>query len=128
MTRPNGTRASATPAERPPSFENPPSETRRSRVLRTLRALEPDLRAAGVRHISLFGSVARGHDRADSDIDLALDLEPCAVPSGFQFVAHVERLKQQLAAALGRNVDVVILPARRGTLEEALKRDAVPAF
>jgi predicted nucleotidyltransferase len=52
-------------------------------VLRTLRALEPELRAAGVRHISVFGSVARGEDTATSDVDLALDLAPDTTPPGF---------------------------------------------
>ncbi|SRR5579883_2278903 len=107
---------------------NPPNENPRSRVLSTLRALEPELQAAGVRHVSLFGSVARGDDSASSDVDLALDLAPGTLPTGFQFVAHVERLKRRLAAALNRDVDIVILPAKRRALEETLRREAVPAF
>jgi len=103
-------------------------EAHRSQVLRKLRALEPELRAAGVRHVSVFGSVARGEDTVASDVDLALDLAPDAVPTGFQFVAYVDRLKRRLAAALSRNVDIVILPARRRELKEALSRDAIPAF
>ena len=81
-----------------------------SRVLSTLRALEPELRAAGVRHISVFGSVARGEDTATSDVDLAVDLAPDTTPSGFQFVVYIERLKKRLAAALSLEVDIVILP------------------
>ena len=65
-----------------------------SHVLKTLRALEPELRAAGVRHISVFGSVARGEDTATSDVDLALDLAPETTPPGFQFVVYIDRLKQ----------------------------------
>lgn len=53
-----------------------------SHVLSTLRALEPELREAGVRHISVFGSVARGEDTASSDVDLALDLAPDRTPPG----------------------------------------------
>lgn len=103
-------------------------ELHRSDVLRTLRALEPELRAEGVRHVSVFGSVARGEDTPASDVDLALDLTPESVPTGFQFVPYVERLKRKLAAALSRNVDIVILPARRRELKEALSREAIPAF
>jgi predicted nucleotidyltransferase len=99
-----------------------------SQVLQTLRALEPELRAAGVRHVSVFGSVARGEDTASSDVDLALDLVPDTTPSGFQFVVYVERLKDKLATALRRNVDIMILPARRQELKEALGREAIPAF
>lgn len=103
-------------------------EAHRIEVLRTLRALEPELRAEGIRHVSLFGSVARGEDTLASDVDLALGLAPGAAPTGFQFVAYVDRLKLRLAAALCRNVDIVILPARRRELKEVLSREAIPAF
>ena len=99
-----------------------------SDVLSTLRALEPELRAVGVRHISVFGSVARGEDTATSDVDLALDLAPDTTPLGFQFVAYIERLKRRLATALSRDVDLVVLPARRPELREILSREAIAAF
>lgn len=105
-----------------------PYEAHKSQVLRRLKALEPELRAEGVRHVSVFGSVARGEDTLASDVDLALELAPDAVPTGFQFVTYVDRLKRRLAAALSRNVDIVILPARRRELQDALSRDAIPAF
>jgi hypothetical protein len=104
------------------------SKKHHSHVLRTLRALEPELRAAGVRHIAVFGSVARGEDTANSDVDLALDLAPETTPLGFQFVVYIERLKQRLATALSRDVDIVVLPARRQELRETLSREAIPAF
>lgn len=104
------------------------SEAQRIHVLRTLKALEPELRAEGVRHVSVFGSVARGEDTLASDVDLALDLAPGAAPTGFQFVSYVDRLKRRLATALSRNVDIVILPVRRPALKEALSREAIPAF
>jgi uncharacterized protein len=107
---------------------NAASEAHRSQILRTLRALEPQLRAEGIRHVSVFGSVARGDDTPASDVDLAVDLAPDAVPGGFLFVTYIDGLKRRLAAALSRNVDVVILPARRPELKEALSREAVMAF
>lgn len=103
-------------------------EAHRTEVLRTLKALESELRAEGIRHVSVFGSVARAEDDAASDVDLALDLEPGAAPGGFQFVAYVDHLRVRLAAALSRKVDIVILPARRQELKEALTREAIPAF
>jgi predicted nucleotidyltransferase len=99
-----------------------------SNVLSTLRALEPELRAVGVRHISVFGSVARGEDTATSDVDLALDLAPDTTPPGFQFVVHIERLKRRLATALSCDVDLVVLPAQRPGLRETLSREAIAAF
>src|SRR5262245_6855645 len=101
------------------------SKTIHQHVLRTLRALEPELHAAGVRHVSLFGSVARGEDNTGSDIDLALDIELGAVPDGFEFIAHIERLKLRLTAALRRDVDILVLPARRRELQEALSRESI---
>jgi predicted nucleotidyltransferase len=44
-------------------------------VRRQLAAKEPELRRRGVRHLAVFGSVARGEDRADSDVDLAVEIE-----------------------------------------------------
>jgi predicted nucleotidyltransferase len=104
------------------------ASTINNQVLQTLRALEPELRAAGVCHVSIFGSVARGEDTVGSDVDLAVDLAPGSAPTGFQFVVYVERLKDKLAAALRRDVDLVILPARRRELKETLSREAIPAF
>jgi hypothetical protein len=40
-----------------------------------LAAKEPELRRRGVRHLAVFGSVARGEDSADSDVDLAVEIK-----------------------------------------------------
>ena len=45
----------------------------RDRIIFELRARQADLRVAGVKHLALFGSVARGTAREASDIDLAAD-------------------------------------------------------
>jgi hypothetical protein len=100
----------------------------RARILTLLRALEPDLRARGVMHVSVFGSVARGDDTPSSDVDLALDLAPGSAPDGFQFTAYVDEIRKSLVAALSRSVDLVILPARRKELAQALGREAIAVF
>ncbi|MHB1813825.1 MAG: nucleotidyltransferase family protein [Steroidobacteraceae bacterium] len=104
------------------------SAENRDRIVMTLRALEPDLRARGVRHISVFGSVARGEDTPNSDVDLALDLASGRAPEGFQFTAFVDEVKRSLAAALSCSVDIVILPARRRDLAQTLRREAIVVF
>ncbi|HEX8401512.1 MAG TPA: nucleotidyltransferase domain-containing protein [Allosphingosinicella sp.] len=48
----------------------------RDSVLARLRARELSLREAGVRRLSLFGSVARGEASAAPDVDLAVILDP----------------------------------------------------
>ena len=100
----------------------------RVRILTLLRALEPDLRARGVMHVSVFGSVARGDDTPSSDVDLALDLAPGSAPDGFQFTAYVDEIRKSLVAGLSRSVDLVILPARRKELAQALGREAIAVF
>jgi hypothetical protein len=45
-----------------------------------------------------------------------------------RFVVYIERLKQRLATALSRDVDIVVLPARRPELRETLSREAIAAF
>ena len=40
-----------------------------------LAATEPELRRRGIRHLAIFGSVARGEGRPDGDIDLAIEIE-----------------------------------------------------
>lgn len=44
-------------------------------VLTTLRHHRADLERLGVRHAAVFGSVARGDQGPESDVDLAVDLE-----------------------------------------------------
>jgi predicted nucleotidyltransferase len=48
----------------------------RETVIRTLRAHEAELRAEGISHVYLFGSVARGEEDEKSDVDLFYDCEP----------------------------------------------------
>jgi len=93
---------------------------KREEVLLRLREAWPALSALGVRSLLLFGSVARGEAREESDVDLAVDLEG---PITFdRFMA----LKLYLKEVLGRPVDLVRLqalkpPLRRLVEEEGLR-------
>lgn len=49
---------------------------KRDDIIRTIQAHESDIRAEGVAHLALFGSRARGDERADSDLDILLDVQP----------------------------------------------------
>lgn len=61
----------------------------------------------GVRNVRVFGSVARGEDTAESDIDLLVDIDP-----GVGLFA-IGALEAELEELLGREVDVVIARALR---------------
>jgi hypothetical protein len=55
----------------------------------------------GARNVRVFGSVARGDDRADSDIDLLVEVEPG------RSLLDVIGFEQDLSELLGRRVEVL---------------------
>ena len=68
----------------------------RDKILARLQAHEPELRGMGVRSLALFGSVARGEDTPESDIDLLVSIEPEAELSLLGFVGISQRLSDLL--------------------------------
>jgi predicted nucleotidyltransferase len=59
-------------------------------------------RQYGARRIRVFGSVARGEERPDSDIDFLVDF-----PRGYDLFAQRLPLTERLAEITGRRLDVV---------------------
>ena len=48
----------------------------RDQLVAELRALRPAFEERAVSHMVLFGSRARGNNRADSDVDLMIEVDP----------------------------------------------------
>ncbi len=76
-----------------------------------------------VRRMSLFGSVAVGTERPDSDVDLLVEFIPGEAPSGFLLVDMQDEL---VRAFNGRPVDlafpsVLRNPYRRRAIEAQMK-------
>ena len=94
------------------------------RVIATLRAHEPELRAAGIRTLSLFGSIARGEAGQDSDIDLVAEFDPAVRMDLIRLVG----LERELAALLGREVQILPEPVEKPRLRANIARDRVRAF
>ncbi len=94
------------------------------RVIALLRAHEAELRRAGIRHLSLYGSVARGDAVADSDVDLVVELDPEAHIGLFALGA----LERRLTELIGRPVDLLSEPIERSRLRASIDRDRRRAF
>jgi len=74
----------------------------------------------GARDVRVFGSVARGEDRPDSDVDFLVKLDP-----GTTLLKHAA-LVRELEALLGCKVDVVSERALRERIRNRVLREAVP--
>lgn len=90
-------------------------------VRRSLSAARAELGDLGVRSLDLFGSVARGEARADSDVDLLVEFDH---PIGLFHFFHVQ---QRLEAILGARVDLVMRDAVKPQLRERILAEAVRA-
>jgi uncharacterized protein len=93
-------------------------------VIAILRRHESALRARGIRHAAVFGSIARGDTRPDSDVDILVEFEPGAEGSIYDYM----RLKDYIAGLFERPVDVIDRDALKPHLRAPSARDAVYAF
>jgi predicted nucleotidyltransferase len=89
----------------------------------TLQQEKEEILAIANRHhadnVRLFGSVARGEDRPDSDVDFLVDFQPGSTL--FDQAALIEAL----SIKLGRKVDVVSSRALNRHLQQKISEEAV---
>ena len=74
----------------------------------------------GARRVRIFGSVARGEARPDSDVDFLIELEP-----GRSLLDHAALLLD-FEQLLGQEVDVVTERGLRPRISERVLKEAVP--
>src|ERR1700677_4804481 len=96
----------------------------RAHALETLKRSEPALRARGVRHAAVFGSVARGDHRPDSDVDIMGEIDPEAHIT----VSDSAGLKEYIASLFDAQVDVVTRESLKPYVRPAATADAHYAF
>jgi hypothetical protein len=95
-----------------------------SDVLQTLRTHQSELRLLGVSHAAVFGSVARGEARSDSDIDVLVELDEDRSMGIFEYA----RLKIYVNELLDGAGDVVNRRTLKPLLRDNILRDAIHAF
>lgn len=100
----------------------------RDTISAKLNAHRAELQALGVVSASIFGSAARGDDSPESDIDIAVKLDPAKTPPGLDYIGFVDAIQQHLEALLQSEVDVVPEPANKKRLQDQIEKDRVVAF
>ena len=93
-------------------------------VLTALRARESDLRAKGVARAALFGSIARGEQGPDSDIDIMIDLDPDRHVGVYGLVDIMNTIGDLFTI----KVDVSERQSLRPFVRPSAERDAIYAF
>lgn len=96
----------------------------REHILAILRTHAPELNAAGLVHLRVFGSVARGEASAGSDVDLLADFEP----SKRVTLVTVGRLESWLSDLLDAPVDISSAAWMRDHVRDRALKEAVLVF
>ena len=95
-----------------------------SHLIETLQRQKEEINAIASRYhaenVRLFGSVARGDDATDSDIDFLVDFQPGSTL--FDQAALIDALTTRL----GRKVDVISSRALNKHLAQKIRQEAVP--
>jgi predicted nucleotidyltransferase len=88
-----------------------------AQIFSAVNRIRPALQARGLRRIGVFGSVARGTARSDSDVDFLVELEDrCDL-------LDVVAMKILLKNELGCEVDVVSEGGPKHDIRESILRE-----
>ncbi|MCY1550809.1 Nucleotidyltransferase domain protein [compost metagenome] len=92
--------------------------------LQTLNAQRDAINALahqyGASHVRVFGSVARGEDTEDSDVDFLVEF-----PQGYDLFKQRIKLAQSLEALLGRKVDLIPEHELNEYIREAVLHESI---
>jgi uncharacterized protein len=95
----------------------------RDEAITRLKRHEAELRQLGVEHLYLFGSMARGTAREDSDVDLFFDH-----PEGSLGLFQLMDVKDAAARILGRKTDIMTRRSLHPVLRARIEASALQVF
>lgn len=96
----------------------------RHEILQILRDHERELKADGIMHLQVFGSIARGEASAHSDVDLLADFDA----SKRLTLVTLGRLQSRLSELLGVEVDLSSSAWMKEPVRTKAMYEAVRAF
>ena len=97
---------------------------RRDEVINKLRAHEAELKAVGILRLAIFGSVARGDNSPESDVDLLAEFDK----TKHYTLLTMGRIESRLADLLGTRVDLSSREWLKESVKDRVLREAVLAF
>jgi len=89
-----------------------------------LRAHEAELKAVGILRLAIFGSVARGDNSPESDVDLLAEFDK----TKHYTLLTMGRIESRLADLLGTRVDLSSPEWLKDSVKKRVLREAVLAF
>jgi predicted nucleotidyltransferase len=95
----------------------------RDQAIDILRRHRGELERAGVRHLYLFGSVARNEARAQSDVDLFFDYDK----GQFELFALME-VKELASNIRGQRADIMTRDSVHPVFRPRIEAEAVQVF
>lgn len=94
------------------------------KALGILRANKDGLRAKGVLHAAVFGSVARGEAREDSDVDVLVEIDRDMHIGVFQYAG----IELDLCDLMKKKVEIASVDGLKSFAREEILREKVDAF
>lgn len=101
-----------------------PSVISAADAVEILRLHAAELRALGIEHAAVFGSVARGEARLGSDLDILVKLDSSLRLDAFGYAG----LKRHVSELFSVEVDVVNAAALKEPVARTALQDAIYAF
>ncbi|MCA1381829.1 MULTISPECIES: nucleotidyltransferase domain-containing protein [Bradyrhizobium] len=93
-------------------------------IVGKLRELAPALRAAGINHLSVFGSRARGDARPDSDLDVLVETTAHGEEPRFDYFKAVKLIEDHI----GLETQISMRNLLKPRMAERIADDLVEVF